>query len=194
MQKELKENKRSRRQIKKAKKDSSMSSEDFSDSMPFEESVNKEVFEEETSEHADIVMEGNLLYRYDLDQVEFEGSWSMSNDFTKEKFSYLLLKEKQNLVCPIKLNDVDCNDLYDVYGDYLKKYINKPRDEYLLHICSSNLFEAILIPHSNVFNSILNFLTGEYHGFFLYYNKTIEDRFYLNFSLEDNQVRINGKN
>ena len=156
-----------------------------------EDSLGKEMFQE-VPENVDIVMEGNLLYRHEMDQVEFEGSWSMSNDSTKENFSYLLLKEKQNVLSIVKLNDVNFTEMYDYNQDYLKKYLNPGREEYLLHICSANLFEALLIPHSRIFKGILQFLTGEYHGFFLYYNKTIEDRFYLNFSLEDNQVRING--
>ncbi len=148
--------------------------------------------EEAANQSSDIVMEGNLIYRHELDQIEFEGSWSMSNDATKENFSYLLLKEKQNIICPVKINQIDFSN-FDSSGEYLKKYLSQPREEYYLHICAANIYECLILPHNLIFNTILSFLTGEYHGYFLYYNKTIEDRFYLNFSLEDNQVRINGR-
>ena len=58
-------------------------------------------------------------------------------------------------------------------------------DEYHLSICSANLYEALTISHPLVFNCITNYLTGEYHGFFVYYDKTIEDRFYINFDYDD---------
>lgn len=187
------ENKRSRRQIKKAKKESIES--DYENS-PRESLTQMQIntkFLEEQSENADIVMEGCLIYRHELDQLEFEGSWCMSNDATKESFSYLLLKEKQNITCPVKTNQIDFAGT-ESSGDYLKKYLSQPREEYYLHICAANLYECLSLPHSIIFNTVLNFLSGEYHGYFLYYNKTIEDRFFLNFCLEDNKVRINGIN
>jgi hypothetical protein len=184
-------NQRSRREIKKTRRDSSLTSEELEESLGIEDSLSKEIYEH-TRDSADIVMEGSLIYRHEMDQLELEGAWSMSNDNTRENFSYLLLKEKQNFVSTVKFSEIDFSDLYDYNQEYMKKYLNPGREEYLMHICAANLFEALLIPHSRVFEGILQFLSGEYHGFFLYYNKTIEDRFYLNFSLEDNQVRING--
>lgn len=185
------ENKRSRRQIKKAKKEST---ESVNENSPRESLSNIQInskFIEEQSESVDIVMEGYLIYRHELDQLEFEGSWCMSNDATKESFSYLLLKEKQNITCPVKIHQIDFTGI-ESSGDYLKKYLSQPREEYYLHICAANLYECLSLPHNVIFNTILTFLSGEYHGYFLYYNKTIEDRFFLNFSLEENKVRING--
>lgn len=189
----LESKQRSRREIKKTKRDSSVSEEisDIIESQNIEDSFSKEIYEH-TRENVDIVMEGSLIYRHELDQLELEGAWSMSNDNTRENFSYLLLKEKQNFVSTIRLSEIDFSDFHEYNQEYMKKYLNN-REEFKMHICAANIFEALLIPHSRVFEGILQFLSGEYHGFFLYYNKTIEDRFYLNFSLEDNQVRINGK-
>ena len=130
-------------------------------------------------------MQGNLLYRYSLNQVELEGSWSMNNDANREKFSYLYLKDKERLICPINITNMKTN------GSKTNNHNSK--DQIFLSICASNLHEAIIIPHNNVFNTILNYLSGEYHGFFMYYDKTIEDRFNLNMNMEDNQVRINGE-
>lgn len=185
--------------MKKTKKAMSLESEDFENSInsePREGNIIEEhigLEESQGSNNADIVMEGSLLYRYELDQIELEGCWSISNDITRERFSYLLLKNKEkNLICPLKSQEIDLNNFINL-DEEVKKYFNQPKDEYNLHVCSANLFECLLIPHSDVFNTVLNLLTGEYHGFFLYYNKTIEDRFYLSFSLEDNQVRISGE-
>ena len=98
---------------------------------------------------------------------------------TRERFSYLFLNKQDKLTCRIK-------------GDYIHSDNEKRKDDFILNICSANLFEAILIPNANIFNTVINYLTGEYHGFFMYYDKTIEDRFYINFILDDNQVRISG--
>jgi len=174
----------------------SVTSEEFEDESIKSSIIDeKPVYNEEMYDtNVDIVMEGNLIYRYDLDQIELEGVWSMSNDNTRERFSYLMLKNRdKSLVCPINFKEVTMSNYYN--EDQTDIDMNKftpNSDDYKIYICSSNLFESLLIPHSIIFQTALNFLSGEYHGFFLYYNKTIEDRFYLNFSIEDNQVRING--
>lgn len=166
-------------------------------------------------DNVDIIMNGNLIYRYSLDQIELEGSWSLNNDVTREKFSYLFIKKCDKITCPIKISEIEqayknnCNNNNEQFensnaiinkinqiksfcGDdpLNENYLHK--DEYHLSICSANLFEAITISHPVIFNCITNYLTGEYHGFFFYYDKTIEDRFYINFDYDDNQVRING--
>lgn len=138
----------------------------------------------------DIVMEGYLLYRIESDQLELEGNWCMSNDETKERFSYLHLKDKPHINCPIHLSEVYYSDTYD--ANYSQSFTNNLRNVYNLNISSSNIIEAILIPHGGIFNTVLNFLSSEYHGYFLYFKKTIEDRFGLNFSYENNQIRIDG--
>ena len=136
-------------------------------------------------------MEGYLLYRIESDQLELEGNWSMSNDETKERFSYLHLKDNPHINCPISLSEIYYSDNYD--SNFSQAFTNNMRNVYNLNISSSNLTEAILIPHGGIFKAILNFLSSEYHGYFLYFNKTIEDRFGLNFTYENNQIRIDGK-
>ena len=39
----------------------------------------------------------------------------------------------------------------------------------------------------------MEFLFGEYSGYFIYYSKTIEDKFNLNFNVSDSLVKINGE-
>lgn len=186
--------KRSRREIKKTKKAMSQSSEEEleKESMNYEMNENQEMQQNIMYDtNSDIVMEGNLIYRHELDQIELEGLWTINNEENRERFSYLLLKQKdKKLSCSVKMK-IDSN-LIEANTN-IKKFYNSNREEYVLNICSANLFESLLIPHSNVFHTILNYLSGEYHGFFLYYNKTMEDRFYINFTIEDNQVRINGE-
>ena len=163
-------------------------------------------------------MNGNLIYRYSLDQIELEGFWSLNNEVTKERFSYLFIKKCDKVICPIKINEIEQANLsknktfednypnYSNEGDNYDGQFNQEnknneklndnyiyKDEYHLSICSANLYEALTISHPLVFKCITNYLTGEYHGFFVYYDKTIEDRFYINFDYDDNQVRINGK-
>lgn len=167
-------------------------------------------------------MTGNLIYRFSLDQIELEGFWSLNNDITRERFSYLFIKKCDKITCPIKIseieqayqsntslnnsnNNLDTSEQFDLNNIESSKLkvknlcADEPlnenylyKDEYNLSICSANLFEAITISHPVIFNCITNYLTGEYHGFFFYYDKTIEDRFYINFDYDDNQVRING--
>ncbi len=162
-------------------------------------------------------MTGNLIYRYSLDQIELEGFWSLNNDITRERFSYLFIKKYDKITCPIKLSEIEqankqqnsykednmensnisnnINHLNKIKNIQVEEPLNENfvyKDEYNISICSANLFEAITISHPVIFNCITNYLTGEYHGFFFYYDKTIEDRFYINFDYDDNQVRING--
>ncbi len=168
-------------------------------------------------ESPDIIMTGNLIYRYSLDQIELEGFWSLNNDITRERFSYLFIKKYDKITCPIKLSEIEqankqqnsykednmensnisnnINHLNKIKNIQVEEPLNENfvyKDEYNISICSANLFEAITISHPVIFNCITNYLTGEYHGFFFYYDKTIEDRFYINFDYDDNQVRING--
>ena len=134
-------------------------------------------------------MEGNFLYRYALDQIELDGTWSISSTYTKEKFSYLYMKKANSIQVPISKNDIDYANQQNEYANYLSLDKNK----FILNLCSANIFELLLIPNQLLFNSILTFLSGEYHGFFVYYGKTIEDKFSLNFFVEDHQVRLNGE-
>ena len=57
-------------------------------------------------------------------------------------------------------------------------------------ICSANLIEDFSIDF--LFKECLNFLSGEYTGYFMYYSKTIEDRFQMNLSIEDSLVKLYG--
>ena len=140
---------------------------------------------QEDSRNFDIVMMGNLQYRYNLDQLELEGNWGMNNDSARERFSYLFLKKHDKISCIVRKEEIEFSNITEENS--------MSRDEFLVNICSANLFEIIVIPHPNIFRVLLQFLSGESHGFFMYSDKTIEDRWMLNFCLEEAQVRISGE-
>ena len=185
-------NRRSKRTIKMIKTSESYSSENICDYISEDdENQEKTIYQAPhfEDENQDVVMQGSLLYRFALDQIELEGFWSMPNDEkTKERFSYLFLKNCDKLACHVDQDSVEVDNYSDINANQ-----NKRRKDFQINICSANLYETILIHDSNIFDRILAYLTGEYHGFFMYYDKTIEDRFYINFNLQDSQVRINGK-
>lgn len=142
----------------------------------------------------DIVLEGSLIYRYLSNQIELEGNWFMSLDpGVKERLSYLLLKNNEFTECLVNCDEDDEKS----ENDPDTKNNNKPSESSYhnmkIKICSANLFECILINKSKIFNAVLEFLDSEYAGYFMYYGKTIEDRFSLSFELQDSLVKINGE-
>ena len=186
--------------------------------------INKEFLDEDEmnqilpNDNNEIIMEGNLFYRYGMDQIELDGQWSLSSETSKCHFSYLLSSKQK--VIPIHIDPKDLgikepnNNLNDnvqeknemnntgnmnkgIINNYdimmkCKQYYDPTYKKYVLNLCSANIFEALLIPDYELFKYILSFLSGEYHGFFVYFGKTIEDYFNLNFNYEDNQVRVSG--
>jgi len=169
------------------------------------------------NDNNEIVMEGNLFYRYGMDQIELDGVWSLSSETSKCHFSYLLSSKQKiiqihidprelgikedpqniqlNMENANKQNQNGDNDINNnTYNLMMKcnKYYDATNKKYILNLCSANIFEALLINNYELFKYILSFLSGEYHGFFVYFGKTIEDSFNLNFNYEDNQVRVSG--
>ena len=199
--------------------------------------INKDFLDEEEmnqmipNDNNEIVMEGNLFYRYGMDQIELDGVWSLSSETAKCHFSYLLSSKQKVIQIHIdpkdlgikdmnqninnegnqanqqiqnqnKVQNCDMNNMNNEIKDnnnynniMLKsnKYYDPNNKKYILNLCSANIFEALLIPDYELFRYILTFLSGEYHGFFVYFGKTIEDSFTLNFNYEDNQVRVSGR-
>ena len=239
-------NTRSRRVIKKVKEDESFisdineifSSQDkkshtknskkkeaTSQNNKYSSNLNKDFLDEDEmnqmmpNDNNDIVMEGNLFYRYGMDQIELDGQWSLSSETTKCHFSYLLSSKQKVIPIHIDPKDLGVKD-FNNYGQNINnansqeknennninktminnydimmkcnQYFDQTYKKYVLNLCSANIFEALLIPDYELFKYILSFLSGEYHGFFVYFGKTIEDYFNLNFNYEDNQVRVSG--
>ncbi len=132
-----------------------------------------------SDEPNDIILEGNLIYRYCNNQIELDGQWYMSTEqSTREKLSYLFQKTNEFLDCKIKNEEI------------LESSDGK---DFSIKICCANVFECITINRQQIFEKVLEFLSGEFAGYFMYYGKTIEDRVDITLELEDSLVRINGK-
>lgn len=287
-------NTRSRRIIKKVKEDDSFVT-DLNDYVPDSEQNKKylnhkkkkndekiyesnptkqyedEDFDEDNyQETGEIVMEGNIFYRYSLNQIEIEGIWGFSTEQGSSRFSYLFKPLHDIIPIPlesksfenqeehkgrmIKNNNQQGSNLIKIFTDFdeaqgdknIENDINNEgnnnnldnniqnnniilinndspeinnnqiinhnnnfsdnkqnskqkqipefeNDKIILYLCPANIYEILLIPNADLFNYVLDFMSGGYHGFFVYFTKTIEDRFDLNFVLEDNQVRVSGK-
>lgn len=160
-----------------------------------EDDNNNRNFDELNRDSAnDIVLEGYMIYRYLSNQIELEGNWFMSLDqAVKERLSYLLLKNTEFKECIVNSdeNQENPNNSDDNSEDSEK--IQSSYKGTKIKICSANLFECILINKPKIFKTVLKFLDSEYAGYFMYYGKTIEDRFSLSFELQDSLVKINGE-
>ena len=127
-----------------------------------------ENYEENNSN--EIINEGYLIYRYSSNQIELEGNWYVANDPSwKERVSYLFS------------------------GSQLTKEvsINVENNEVNVFICSANLMECLQI--DILFKYCLEFLAGDFSGYFMYYSKTIEDRFKISLEEQDSLVKIFGE-
>ena len=145
-----------------------------------EEKVNKnkklkydecnENYEENNNTNSnEIINEGHLIYRYSSNQIELEGNWYVANDpMWKERVSYLYSGSQLTKQIPITIENNETN----------------------VFLCSANLIECLQV--DNLFKTCLEFLTGDYSGYFMYYSKTIEDRFKMNLDVQDSLVKVFG--
>ncbi len=129
-----------------------------------------ENYEENNNNNSnEIVNEGYLIYRYSSNQIELEGNWYVATDpMWKERVSYLYSGSQLTKQIPINIENNDIN----------------------VFMCSANLIECLQI--DILFKACLEFLTGDYSGYFMYYSKTIEDRFKMNLDIQDSLVKVFG--
>ena len=190
---------------------------DMNDSMEDEESeLNTEDFNnmydennEETDFSKDIHMKGFVVYRFVTNQYELEGEWGIANE--KEKFAYLLNK-KPTAKISLKLhsNDIsydeskneetkncNINSINSLENEYIEKETINENKDFLLYVSSCNIHELLLIPNDSIQKAVMKFLSGEYDGYFMYFSKTIQDKFLLAFNLdynpeesEETQIRV----
>ena len=121
----------------------------------------------------EIVNEGYLIYRYSSNQIEMEGNWYVATDPSwKERVSYLFSGSQLIKQIPLTIENNEIN----------------------VCMCSANLIECLQL--NILFKSCLEFLAGDYSGYFMYYSKTIEDRFKINMEIQDSLVKVfgNGSN
>lgn len=129
-------------------------------------------------------MNGKIFYRFTANQIELDGFWSMSSEPNKERFAYLFKKPADKIDFYIDKNEVKSSHLSS--REDSKKMFQ-------LHISTCNIHELLLINNSRLYTQILNFISSDYHGYFIYFSKTIEDSFYITFEQTNGQTKISGK-
>ena len=124
---------------------------------------------ENQNSSSDIVNEGFLIYRFSSNQIELEGNWYMeSYPDSKERMSYLFSGSQLEKKIPLIIEN----------------------NQTTINLCSANIIECLQI--QILFKSCLDFLMGNYKGYFMYYGKTIEDTFNMNLEVQDSLVKVNG--
>ena len=118
---------------------------------------------------SEIINDGYLIYRYSSNQIELDGNWYVANDPSwKERISYLFSGSQKTKEIKLNIENTDIN----------------------INMCSANLVECIQL--DILFQNCLEFLNGDYTGYFIYYSKTIEERFNINLDIQDSLVKISG--
>ena len=143
---------------------------------------------------SDIINEGYLIYRYSSNQIEIEGNWYVANDpLIKERISYLFSGSNQVKDVHLTLNTPTQENMADSQTqdpNNPNSPVNSTQPSVAVKLCSANLFECITI--DALLKNCLDFLNGEYSGYFMYYGKTIEDRLKLTMEIEDSLVKCFG--
>jgi hypothetical protein len=125
--------------------------------------------EENNNNESEIINEGYLIYRYSSNQIELEGNWYVATDPSwKERVSYLFAGSQLTKQVNLNIENTDVN----------------------VFMCSANLIECLQM--NSLFKYCLEFLAGDYSGYFMYYSKTIEDRFNINLEIQDSLVKVFG--
>jgi hypothetical protein len=123
----------------------------------------------ESENKSEIINDGCLIYRYNSNQIELDGEWYVANDETnKERISYLFSGSQKTKEILLNIENTDIN----------------------INMCSANLVECIQL--DILFKYCLEFLNGDYSGYFIYYSKTIEERFNIDLDVQDSLVKISG--
>ena len=123
----------------------------------------------ENENKSEIINDGYLIYRYNSNQIELDGNWYVANDPSwKERISYLFSGSQKTKEITLSIENTDVN----------------------INMCSANLVECIQL--DILFQNCLEFLNGDYSGYFIYYSKTIEERFSINLDIQDSLVKISG--
>lgn len=169
---------------------------------------NSENISKDEAEGSEILMECYLIYRYTLNQIELDGLWGMTNDNLNEKLSYLFTKSNDRHIILIDKSDIynaesgvnliRTNILNNENCIKFKKdkvfFTTKDLENmYTVDLCAANLHEILLINQKSITNEILKYLSNEYCGYFVYFSKTIEDKFSLTLSMEESLVTIVGE-
>ena len=125
--------------------------------------------QEGNTTNSEIINDGYLIYRYCSNQIELDGNWYVAEDPSwKERISYLFSGSQMTKPITLNIENTEVN----------------------INLCSANIIECIQL--DILFKNCLEFLTGDYSGYFMYYSKTIEERFNINLDIQDSLVKISG--
>ena len=175
---------------------------DYIDNDKDQELEEQDFFDDDLPDTGEIVMDCYLIYRYQLNQIELEGNWGIANNQMNEKLSYLF--NKSNEKHRILLNKSEVIDLTQPTKtiqtgiENVKRnnifYTSKDLENMIsINLCAANIHEILLLNNQRIISEVLKFLSNEYSGYFVYFSKTIEDKFTLKLTLTDSLVIITGE-
>ena len=128
--------------------------------------INKEKEEE-------IILKGYLIYRTTFNQIEIIGNYMYNN--IELPFAYLLNKEYNNFAYKIPTNKIISSN----NSTFNKK--NLQGDNFYLNIGINNITQILIINNIDINQFITPFFSGQYIGYYIKDNKTIEEQFFLSF-------------
>lgn len=138
------------------------------------------------NEKNEILIKGYLIYRTTFNQIEIIGNWIYDNK--EQPVSYLLNKQNNNLAYKllkyeIKNSNYNFNINKNIQGDY-----------FYLNIGNKNITQILIIDNDNIHQIITPFFSGQYIGYYINNDRTIEEEFFLSFLNDDyfNQIKIIG--
>ena len=136
--------------------------------------INKEKKEE-------IILKGYLIYRTTFNQIEIIGNYIYNN--IEQPFAYLLNKENNNFAYKIPKNKIISSN----NSNFNKNNIQG--DNFYLNIGINNITQILIINNIEINQFITPFFSGQYIGYYIQNNKTIEEQFFLSFLNNNNSLQ-----
>ena len=121
----------------------------------------------------EIILKGYLIYRTTFNQIEIIGNYIYNKN--EYPFAYLLNKENNNLAYKIPTHTINPSNDANLNKEFLQK------DNYYLNIGINNITQILIIKNIEINQFITPFFSGQYIGYYIKDNKTIEEQFFLSF-------------
>jgi len=135
----------------------------------------------------EIILKGYLIYRTTFNQIEIIGNYIYNKN--EYPFAYLLNKENNNLAYKIPTHTINPSNDANLNKEFLQK------DNYYLNIGINNITQILIIKNIEINQFITPFFSGQYKGYYIKDNKTIEEQFFLSFlnnNLSIPQIKLIG--
>ena len=129
----------------------------------------------------EIILKGNLIYRTTFNQIEIIGNYIYNKN--EYPFAYLLNKENNNLAYKIPTHTINPSNDANLNKEFLQK------DNYYLNIGINNITQILIIKNIEINQFITPFFSGQYIGYYIKDNKTIEEQFFLSFLNNNNSLQ-----